>query len=98
MHCQEVRYQFKTACWLVPLLVVTFVSVTRADSTDDYVRAEMVKRKIPALSIAVLRDRRVLKEAAFGVANVELVAPATLDTVYTLASRPRCSPAQPSCC
>jgi CubicO group peptidase (beta-lactamase class C family) len=86
MHCQEMRYQFKTACWLVPLLVVTFVSVTRADSTDDYVRAEMAKRKIPALSIAVLRDGRVLKEAAFGVANVELAAPATLDTVYTLAS------------
>jgi D-alanyl-D-alanine carboxypeptidase len=84
--CIKKRPQFKTASWLVLLLVVAIVSVTRADATDDYVRTEMVKRKIPALSVAVLRDGRVIKEAAFGVSNVELVAPATLDTVYMLAS------------
>jgi D-alanyl-D-alanine carboxypeptidase len=86
LHWQRERYRHKTACWLVPLFAITFVSVTRADATDDYVRAEMVKRKIPALSVAVIRDGHVVKEAAFGVANVELSAPATLNTVYTLAS------------
>jgi CubicO group peptidase (beta-lactamase class C family) len=83
---QMKRYPFSTACWLAPLLAISIASVTWADATDDYVRTEMVKRKIPALSVAVLRDGRVIKEAAFGVANVELGAPATLDTVYTLAS------------
>ena len=46
----------------------------------------MSKRKIPGLSLAVIRDDKVLKEAAYGAASVELGAPATLDTSYPLAS------------
>jgi hypothetical protein len=33
-------------------------SVSSVCATDDYARTEMVRRKIPALSIAVLRDER----------------------------------------
>ena len=46
----------------------------------------MSKRRIPGLSLAVIRDDKALKEAAYGVASVELGAPATLDTSYPLAS------------
>jgi D-alanyl-D-alanine carboxypeptidase len=75
-----------TAFLTVLFLLVTATSPTRADTTDDYVRAEMAKRKIPGLSIAVINNGRVVKEAAFGVSSVELGTPATLDTVYVLAS------------
>jgi D-alanyl-D-alanine carboxypeptidase len=67
-------------------LLVTATSQTRADPADDYVRAEMGKREIPGLSLAVIKDGRVIKEAAFGVSSVELGTPTTLDTVYVLAS------------
>jgi CubicO group peptidase (beta-lactamase class C family) len=67
-------------------VLVATSSVAHADATDDFVRTEMAKKEIPGVSIAVLRDDRVIKEAAFGVASVELGVPVTSDTVYTLAS------------
>jgi CubicO group peptidase (beta-lactamase class C family) len=72
--------------WLAPFVLVATSAVTHADATDDYVRTEMAKKKIPGLSVAVMRDAHVVKEAAYGVASVELGAPVTLDTVYMLAS------------
>lgn len=58
----------------------------RADNIDDLIHAEMSAKKIPALSVAVIRDNQVIKESAYGVASIELNVPATLDTSYSLAS------------
>jgi D-alanyl-D-alanine carboxypeptidase len=75
-----------TALCLAPFVLITTVAVTRADATDDYVRDQMAKRKIPGLSVAVIRDGHIVKEAAYGKASLELNVPATLDTSYALAS------------
>lgn len=72
--------------WVALATWPTVNSIAQADGIDDYVRSEMSKRKIPGLSLAVIRDDKVLKEAAYGAASVELGAPATLDTSYPLAS------------
>jgi len=53
---------------------------------DNYVRGEMKKRRIPGLSLAVLREGRPVMQRAYGLASVELDVPATVDTVYQLAS------------
>jgi D-alanyl-D-alanine carboxypeptidase len=74
------------ALWLAPIILITTVSVTRADATDDYVHRQMEKRRIPGLVIAVIRDGHVVKEAAYGKASLELNVPATLDTTFHLAS------------
>jgi D-alanyl-D-alanine carboxypeptidase len=71
---------------LVPFILIATVSVTRADTTDDYVRRQMAEKKIPGLSVAVIRDGRVVKEAAYGKASIELNVPVTLDTSFPLAS------------
>ena len=57
-----------------------------ADNIDDFVKAEMAKRQIPGVSIAVIRDGKLVKAEGYGLANVELKAPATPETVYQLAS------------
>jgi CubicO group peptidase (beta-lactamase class C family) len=54
----------------------------RADKIDDYVNAQIRERNIPGLSIAVVRDGQVVKAQGYGLANVELNAPATADTIY----------------
>jgi hypothetical protein len=36
-------------------------SIARANVTDDYVRTEMIKRKIPGLSIAVIRNGETVR-------------------------------------
>jgi CubicO group peptidase (beta-lactamase class C family) len=61
-------------------------SVARADAIDDYVQSEMAKRRIPGLCLAVIRNDRVVKETAYGVASVELATPASVETSYPLAS------------
>jgi len=58
----------------------------RADSVDDYIRAQMTRRKIPGLALAVAQRGQVVKLAGYGLASVELEAPVTPDTVFELAS------------
>ncbi len=53
-----------------------------ADSVDDYVRAVMQKKKIPGVSIAIVRDGSLTKAEGYGFANVELSVPASADTIY----------------
>lgn len=69
----------------VALLLLLAVPVA-ADETDDYITAEMRKRNIPALALGVLRDGKIIKEQAYGQANVELSVPATTGTAFPLAS------------
>jgi CubicO group peptidase (beta-lactamase class C family) len=74
------------ALWLASFVLTTAVAVTHADVTDDYVHSQMEKKKIPGLSLAVIRNGRVIKEAAYGKASLELNVPITLDTSFPLAS------------
>jgi CubicO group peptidase (beta-lactamase class C family) len=73
---------------LAPLLLVASLlsPSAHADAVDDYVVAEMAARRIPGLALAIVDHGRVVKEKAYGYANLELKAPATLDNVYAIAS------------
>jgi D-alanyl-D-alanine carboxypeptidase len=53
---------------------------------DDLIKSEMKKLSIPGLSIAVIKDRRIVKLDGYGLANIETGTPATADTVYGIAS------------
>jgi CubicO group peptidase (beta-lactamase class C family) len=53
---------------------------------DSYVKAEMKNRRIPGLAVAVVRDGRIVATQAYGLANLELNVPVTLDTVFPIAS------------
>jgi CubicO group peptidase (beta-lactamase class C family) len=74
------------------LLVLLFATAAvaplraHADAVDDYVRAEMTKRRIPGLALAVARNGAVVKLQGYGFANLEHEVAATPDTVFELAS------------
>jgi D-alanyl-D-alanine carboxypeptidase len=69
------------------LLCVLVVSPTvRADPIDDYLSAEIAAKHIPGLSLAVVRDSKVEKLSAYGLANVELSVPASPQTVFQIQS------------
>jgi len=57
-----------------------------ADTVDDYVRAEMQKRHIPGMTVAVLRDNKLIKEGTYGLASIEHNVATRADTSYSLAS------------
>lgn len=61
-------------------LVVTAPAV--ADPVDDYVQTVMAAKKIPGVSIVVLRDGKVVKSKGYGFANLEHEVAATPGTIY----------------
>src|SRR5436309_1002323 len=68
---------------IAALIFATFVEPAqpaRADSVDDYIRAQIARRKIPCLALAVVQRGKVVKLAGYGLASVELEAPVTPDT------------------
>ncbi len=74
------RILLVTAALLAPVLPA------RADSTDDFLKAQMAARHIPGLSVAVVQDGAVVKAAAYGVSDVAAKTPATLSTRFILGS------------
>lgn len=58
----------------------------RGDEVDEYVRGEMSRRHIPGAAVLVVRDGRVLKQKAYGLANVELGVPAREETLFQIES------------
>ena len=76
-------------CALLSTLVflpVCAVTPARADAVDDYINEQMRQRHIPGLSLAVVKDGKVVKARGYGFANLEHKVPATADTVYYLGS------------
>lgn len=68
------------------LLLACSITSVRADWIDEFVKDTMTKRKIPGLSLAVIKDGKLVRAKGYGFANLELQVPATKDTVYEIGS------------
>ena len=89
--------QRRRATFVFGLLPVLFVHIgclfadrawaqEASDSVDAYLRREISTRRIPGLSVAVIRNGRVEKLAAYGVASLEFGVSATPSTLFNVAS------------
>jgi D-alanyl-D-alanine carboxypeptidase len=73
-------------------LTIIFISIcqtARAQTEpqiDAYLTAQMNKYHIPGLSLAVVREGRIVLRKGYGLANVELSVPATAESVYKIGS------------
>ncbi len=77
-------YRARISFFVLPLFLA--VLPLQADAVDDYVLAEMPKMRIPGLSLAVVKENRLVKSVGYGLANIETGTAATADTVYKIAS------------
>lgn len=68
------------------LLLFTAAAAARTDKIDDYIKAEMQRQQIPGLSLAVVKDGKIIKAQGYGLANIEWNAPARPETVYKIGS------------
>jgi CubicO group peptidase (beta-lactamase class C family) len=68
------------------LLILTAAVAIRADKVDEYLKAEMLKQHIPGVSLAVVKDGKIIKAEGYGLANVELNVPARPETVFKIGS------------
>jgi CubicO group peptidase (beta-lactamase class C family) len=53
---------------------------------DEYVRAAMHDLHVPGLSLAVVRDGKVVKARSYGLASLELNRPVSRETVFEIGS------------
>jgi CubicO group peptidase (beta-lactamase class C family) len=58
----------------------------KPDTFDEYIKREMGARNVPGLAFAVIENSRVIRQGAFGLANVETGARVGIDSVFELAS------------
>ena len=63
-----------------------YQAVRQADPVDAFIKAEMKRQNIPGLSLAVVKDGKIIKAEGYGLANKKRQITATPDTVYKIAS------------
>jgi CubicO group peptidase (beta-lactamase class C family) len=56
------------------------------DKLTQTLQAEVQRRELPSLSVAIVRDRDVVYRHAFGYADLARQVPATLENVYPVGS------------
>ena len=79
------------SCNIAKLMIVSALSLSllmgltssfvQADEIDNFLRGEMVKRKIPGLQLAVVKNGKIVKTASYGLANIQDVIAVDDDTV-----------------
>jgi D-alanyl-D-alanine carboxypeptidase len=75
-----------TRILLVAVLFVSGIGRLRADDLDEFVTGVIRERHIPAVSLAVVKDGRLVRSAGYGVADLEHGVGAVPETVYKLGS------------
>jgi CubicO group peptidase (beta-lactamase class C family) len=68
------------------LLLCTAFAQNSGDKVDAYVEQAMSAHQIPGMSIAVVKNGRIVKRAGYGLASVEFSIPADENSVYQLYS------------
>jgi CubicO group peptidase (beta-lactamase class C family) len=61
-------------------------AIAGADEIDNYIEKSMSRQHIPGLSLAIIRNGKIVKARGYGLASIQLNVPATPNTVYELAS------------
>lgn len=83
---RDATFHALSSSLLFALATVAVAGRAHADRVDDFVSKAIVGQHIPGLSLAVVREGKLVKARGYGLANVELAVPATELTVYQIAS------------
>ena len=76
----------KASVLSLSLLMGLTSSLVNADEIDDFLRAEMLERKIPGLQLAVVKNGKIVKTASYGLANIQDAVAVDDDTVFSINS------------
>jgi CubicO group peptidase (beta-lactamase class C family) len=71
---------------LVLLLSIAALVPAQVDKVADHVKAEMKTQRIPGVSLAVVKNGKVILAEGYGLANVELNVAAGPETVFKIGS------------
>ncbi|HVY74400.1 MAG TPA: serine hydrolase domain-containing protein [Puia sp.] len=68
------------------LLTVHAQHISGSAKTNEYIRLMMLRKHIPGLSVAVLKEGKILKMQGYGLANIETHLAASSQSVYKIGS------------
>ncbi len=85
MKLKTIKFSLLSAVVFQFLLVLSVAAQT-VDKIDEYVKNEMQRRNIPGLSLAVVKEGKIIKAKGYGMANVELNVPVTTETIFKIGS------------
>jgi len=71
---------------IAAFVMLAAASVSSADPVDDYVRGKLPSLRVAGVSVAVVKDGRIVKAAGYGKASLELDVAASELTVYEIGS------------
>jgi D-alanyl-D-alanine carboxypeptidase len=72
--------------WMTCLVLWLAAFCAQADLIDDFVMNQMSQQQIPGVSLAIVRDGKIMKTKGYGKANIELGVPVTEETVFEIGS------------
>ena len=72
--------------YIVAFALVAGTQTAAADKVDDYIRKEMARQHIPGLSLAIVRDGKIVKSAGYGIADLDNDVKVRPETVFEVAS------------
>jgi len=79
----------KLTAYIAVSLVCLYIgepAFSQTDDVDAYIEEQIKMQRIPGLSLAVVKEGRIVKAKGYGFANLELRAPAKPNTLYGLGS------------
>jgi CubicO group peptidase (beta-lactamase class C family) len=76
----------KRSSFFALVLLLAVAVAVRADKVDDYLKARMLKDHVPGVSVAVVRDGKIIKAEGYGLANIELNVPVRPETIFKIGS------------
>ena len=77
---------FKKTCIVAFIFSFSNAIHAQVDSIDVFVKAQMQKRRIPGLQLAIVKIGKIIKTANYGWANVQDSIPVSNNTVFTINS------------
>jgi CubicO group peptidase (beta-lactamase class C family) len=80
------RTSIKRRLSFLLFLILLSPSFVHGDDVDEYIKLRMAKEHLPGLSLAVLKNGRVVKLKGYGYADLELRVAASPETVYGIGS------------
>ena len=71
---------------LAAVLLLAVTGIAQEDRVDDFIKRQMEIQKISGLSVAVLREGKIVKAQGYGFANRSINLPVTAETVFRIGS------------
>ncbi len=79
------KYESKLIVFTIAL-IFCLSPAAKGDVIDSYIETQMRNLHIPGISLAVVRDGRIVKAKGYGLANIEANSIAAPKTVYEIGS------------